>query len=315
LANFHTPLQKMRFPADSEDPFYVGLAGIKIEGGEIDLGMGRLLRPTFAHLMAPFLMAFAPAPPGCPHPAPWKAASGGLGWDIQAEIEIPHISGASLEDRLTLVRTVVSLIRLWACPSTLAPVISTIRFATAATAPDNTAHFLPFEIEPMHMRLKSASGRSLSYQSLEWITNSLPKTIVLVDQHKELDMAIVALDRSQFVREPAQILMSLWAALEAIFSPDKAAELKFRVAARIACYLEPAGAGRLELYNKVRKLYDARSAAAHGSSKSKPEFSLIETYFDLRRALIQIIDRNHFPTHLELEALIFCPEDAQAAEP
>ncbi|PYI92551.1 MAG: hypothetical protein DME97_09545 [Verrucomicrobia bacterium] len=302
----------MRFPADSEDPFYVGLAGINVEEGEVNLGMGVLLRPTFAHLMAPFLLAFAPARQGCAHPAPWKAATGGLGWDIHAEIEIPHISGASLDDRLTFVRTVLALIRLWACPSILAPVVSTIRFATAANAPDNAAHFLPFEVEPMHMRLKSASDCCLSHESLGWITTALPKTVVLVDRHPELDMAMVALDRSQFVREPALILMSLWAALEAIFSPDKAAELKFRVAARIASYLEPAGAGRLELYKKVRKLYDARSAAAHGSSKLKPEFSLIETYSVLRRAFILIIDRNHFPTQQELEALIFSPEDAHA---
>jgi hypothetical protein len=101
--------------------------------------------------------------------------------------------------------------------------------------------------------------------------------------------------------------MSLWAALEAIFSPDKAAEIKFRIALRIACYLESSGQDRLELYNKVRKLYNARSAAAHGNPKWKPDFSLIETYFLLRRVFIAIIDRNQFPTQRELERVVFLP--------
>lgn len=252
-------------------------------------------------------MAFAPAPSGSAHPGPWKAASGGLGWDVQAEIEIPYIPEATFNDRVNFVRTIVALIRLWASPSLTAPVISTIPFSAAAKAPDNAAQFLPFETEPMHMRLKSSSDSCLSRQSLAWIRKVLPKCVLLVDQHPEIDMAIVALDRSQFVREPALILMSLWAALEAIFSPDKAAEIKFRIAVRIACYLASTGQDRLDLYNKVRKLYNARSAAAHGNPKWKPNVSLFETYLLLRGVFIEIVDRNHFPTHHELESLIFVP--------
>jgi hypothetical protein len=295
----------MSFPIHDNDPFFVGLTGIKVESGEIDLGCGASLRSTFAHLMAPFLLAFAPATPGQPHPAPWKAASGSFGWDITAEVTIPPIPDANFDDRLSFVRVLVALLRLWACPSIVAPVVSTIRFTDAASAPDNSAYFLPLEIEPMHMKLKSDSGNLLSSQKLEWLGMGFPKAIVLLDRHPELDTVIAALDRSQFVREPSLILISLWAALETIFSPDKSAELKFRIAARIACYLEHPGPERFELYNKVRKLYDARSAAAHGSSKWKPEFALIETYSLLRRIFIQMIDTTHFPSQKELEAAIF----------
>lgn len=199
----------------------------------------------------------------------------------------------------------VALLRLWASPSIVAPVVSTIRFTEAASAPDNSATFLPLEIEPMHMKLESDSGNLLSSQNVEWLRTGFPKAIVLLDKHPELDTVIAALDRCQFVREPSLILISLWAALETIFSPDKAAELKFRIATRIACYLEAPGLERFDLYNKVRKLYDARSAAAHGSSKWKPEFALIETYSILRRIFIKIIDTNHFPSQKELEAAIF----------
>lgn len=55
-------------------PAYFGLSGIDLEDASIDLGHGVLLTRTYAHLMAPYIMAFAPALPGRPHPGPWKAA-------------------------------------------------------------------------------------------------------------------------------------------------------------------------------------------------------------------------------------------------
>ncbi len=295
----------MDFPSSRPGRFYVGIAGVDVRGEEIQVGCGAMLRPTYAHLMAPYILAFAPAPVGSPHPAPWKNASGGLAIDIVGEIEIPGISDSSLDERLNLARIIIALIRLSAHPDAIAPVVSTIPFAAAAKAPDNTAHFLPLEVEPTHLQLTPKPNRTLSRESLSWVPAAVAKTVVLMDEHPELDMAIVALDRSQFVREPALILISLWAALEAIFSPDKSAELKFRIATRMAYFLETDGSRRFELYNQVRKLYDARSAAAHGSLKQKPQLSLVPTYNLLRRVFIRIIDTNHFPTQAELEQLIF----------
>ena len=37
---------------------YVGLSGFDFEGDAIDLGHGVVLRKTYAHLMAPFIVAF-----------------------------------------------------------------------------------------------------------------------------------------------------------------------------------------------------------------------------------------------------------------
>lgn len=295
----------MTFPLDTRSRFYVGLAGIRVSPQEIDVGCGAILRSTFAHLMAPFVLAFKPPLTGGPHPGPWKNVSGGLALDISGEIEIPRMADTPLSDRLNLARVIVALIRLTAHPQTMAPIVSTTAFAAAADARDNTAYFMPFEVQERHMALTSPVDGALSQESLKWLQTAVPKTVVLMDQHPELDVAVVALDRCQFVREPALILISLWAALEAIFSPDKSSELKFRIAARIACYLEPAGTTRLELYNRVRKLYDARSAAAHGSPKRKPELALVETYNLLRRIVIQIIERNHLPTQPELETAMF----------
>ena len=65
---------------------YVGLSGLELAEDSFDIGEGICLRKTYAHLMAPFMMAFKPAPPGGHHPAPWKAASGGFSFDVNAEL-------------------------------------------------------------------------------------------------------------------------------------------------------------------------------------------------------------------------------------
>lgn len=69
---------------------YAGIAGVKVSIDSFDFGQGITLERTFAHIMAPYIAAFFPAEPGKPHPAPWKAVSGGVGLDVHAE---PHSCG------------------------------------------------------------------------------------------------------------------------------------------------------------------------------------------------------------------------------
>ena len=48
---------------------YIGISGVGCEIGSFDLGHGVSLRTTYAHLMAPFMVAFArPERPGQHHP-------------------------------------------------------------------------------------------------------------------------------------------------------------------------------------------------------------------------------------------------------
>src|SRR3990172_9239218 len=101
---------------------YAGLAGVEFREDEFDFGQGIVLSKTYAHLMAPFLMAFARAEPGRPHPAPWKPASGGFGFDIEAELFVP--GNAKVPDWFDNVNTVwwiAALLRLKANPLLCVP--------------------------------------------------------------------------------------------------------------------------------------------------------------------------------------------------
>jgi hypothetical protein len=98
-------------------------------------------------------------------------------------------------------------------------------------------------------------------------------------------------------------LVSLWGALERLFTREKT-ELRFRVSANMAAYLEPPGLGRVALFRVVRGLYDRRSEAAHGSGDGGDE-SVTQTYTLLRRVLFRMIEEEHVPSREDLEASLF----------
>ena|SRR2546427_9943145 len=90
---------------------YAGLYGLALVPESFDLGHGAVISRTYAHFMAPFMMAFAPAPPRKPHPGPWKAAKGGIYIDITAELFFPAITSIQQLDRMNTVWWIVALMR------------------------------------------------------------------------------------------------------------------------------------------------------------------------------------------------------------
>jgi len=290
----------------SESDIFVGLSGVQLDFDEIELGQGIILRHTYAHLMSPFLMAFAPAPPGKPHPTPWKAAQGGLGFDVSAELFVPQSFNTGNMDNIGVAKVISTLMRLWASPSITLPVVSNISFSTAAEAKDNEAHFMPLEIKARCFQLEAPESTCLTIEDLQWIKDNFVHAIKLIGNHLELRLAVDAFDSGQFIQNPSLAIVSLWAALEALFSPAKTAELRFRISALIASYLEKPGEQRQKLYKKIKELYNKRSEAVHGHPMKNPD-ALFQTFMLLRDVLIRLIGDNHVPSQNELERCLFRP--------
>lgn len=279
---------------------FAGLSGTQLSFDEFELGHGITLRSTYAHLMAPFLMAFAPAPPGKHHPGPWKAAAGGVDHDVVAELHVPaSFVPIHWGDRLRVIRWIVALIRMWAMPSVAVPVISNQSFSAAATAPDHTVQLIPFEVTRRGIAVQAPEDQRLTPESLEWVREHWESGAVLVNEHKEFDLAVQALDQSHFIRDPALAMISVWGALENIFSRGKS-ELRFRVSSFLSAYLEDPGPERRALQRRLARLYDARSKAAHGQGDRRPEL-LVESMEMLRQALIKMINESRVPTNDDLE--------------
>ncbi len=285
-----------------EHDLYGGISGAELSVDNFEMGYGITLSKTYAHLMAPFMMAFSPAPPGKHHPTPWKAASGGFGFDVVAQIHIPkdfYIEEGF--DRLNSIWWFAALLRFKASHILTIPVISTQSF-TLAKEYDGDIQFIPIEIDPQRMQLITNPSILLE-EDLFWVKEHWEQAGKLISMSKEFSILFQTFDQTLFSRNRAMSLLWLWSAIEPIFSPARA-ELRFRISSNIAAYLEPPGANRLSLQKQVAKLYDARSAIAHGTSQNEDE-ALENTYKLHHRILMKIITDNHCPTREDLEAKLF----------
>ena len=288
----------------STDSLYAGIAGVRMSEELFELGHGLVLTRTFAHFMAPFLMAFAPAEKGKPHPGPWSAVSDGIAFDIHVQLYVPaSFDQANFFDRLNTVWWITALLRLRGAFRSHVPVIADRSFADIP-ANWNDARMLPVEVLPRHLAAESALAE-LSNDDLQWLKEVWLPGGRLMDNSATFNDAFQALDGAGGMPTPAVALLAVWGALEHLFSPAKQ-ELRFRVSANIAAYLEPPGTGRLNLHQKIMKLYDARSVVAHGTKLRTPD-AWSQTCALANRVLMKMLANGSAPSKDDLEGELFAP--------
>lgn len=203
----------------NEIDLYAGIAGASVEVESFHFGEEIILSKTFAHLMAPFLMAFAPAEPGKPHPAPWKAAQGGFGFDVLAQLEVPkEFNPPRWFDHLNTVWWFAALLRLRATPLVSVPLIASEPFSKAADI-EHDIQFWPIEAEPRRLILDREPATTVSQSALAWVRDHWREGGLLMHESEEFNLLMQALDQSVFARSVELALLSLWGALEAVFSP------------------------------------------------------------------------------------------------
>lgn len=285
-----------------DENVHAGLAGLELDEASFELGGGICIIKTYAHLMAPFVMAFKPALPGTHHPGPWKAASGGFRFDVSAELLIPANIKEKFGSKIGVARTILFLLRLGVNPAITLPVFSNYPFESLVDVEDNKARLQPFEVQPRHFPLGVVGGKATP-EAVKWVADRWQATHRLKGESADFALAVEAIDNGQFVQSSALTLVSLWGALEALFSPSTS-ELRFRVSALIAAFLEGPGVDRHRLQKEVAKLYDKRSAAAHGKPKHEAA-DLLATFNLLRQILMKIIDDGVVPNRESLDALLF----------
>jgi hypothetical protein len=97
---------------------------------------------------------------------------------------------------------------------------------------------------------------------------------------------------------------SLWAGIESIFGIDK--ELRFRLAALTASFLEPRGDQRITRYKAVKKLYDFRSRVVHGAAARDTELveHIREVRLLLSSLLCRMIESRHAPFGDEWDSVL-----------
>ena len=257
--------------------------------------------------MAPFMMSFYPSTPEKPLATPYKPVLGGVNYDIHAELYIPVDqkigSGINVIDTIIIF---VALLRLKVSPSIKIPIISNTPFSKAKEASDDEVKFIPLEIESRQYALEHNEGRKVNRERFNWIEQHWRTAFKLLKSSKELLLSLQSLDQIQFSKNHSLSLISLWGALEALFSPSRA-ELRFRISSLIAAYMFEPGQMRLDIQKSIAKLYDARSKAVHGDPSNDTE-NLFETFTLLANVFFRIIEEGKVPTKDDLEKCLFCVE-------
>ena len=289
---------------EAQPQCYAGLSNVTYEGDPFDLGAGVTLRSTYAHLFAVPMMAFARAPAGQPHPAPWHAARGGFSYDIEVEIVVPTAKvlpgNLGVEE---VVGLIAGLLRMAEYVSLMVPVLSDLPF-DAVGGSEGKPLLRPHETEARILRAEGEEVARLKTEDLEWVKRVWPRTGEMFRTCSPLRMAFQAADTCTVRGRPASALLMAWGALEELFAPSRA-ELRFRVSAHIAAYLEPIGPTRLLLYKQIADLYNARSKAAHTAQEIEIR-TLIHSFVILRNALVRMIDEGAVPTQADFERILFC---------
>ena len=250
---------------------YAGLSGLTLPVENFDLGHGVSLHRTYAHLTSPCMMAFSPpVEEGGFHPPPWRAARGGFAYDITVELRVPNQSlpgGFEPEETLWWI---LALLRIGYAPFITAPVTIDMPFADASTSAFEPT-ITPFEVEPpLFGVVEERSKTELGH--LAWLQESWVRAAELANRHPKLLTAIKACDGCRVRARTSASLLAAWGAIEQLFAPSTG-ELRFRVAANLATYLEPRGPRRLATYTHHGKEAGAGKHLSRRPLKSKVQFA------------------------------------------
>jgi len=282
--------------AGPSDPNHValfgGICGVPLSVPDFTICDGLLIRQTFAHVMAPYLLAFAPPKKrGAPHPAPWKSARGGLGFDVTVEIMLTENCRPTGFDRINTLWWVLALLRL----ATGAPLRMTVfsNMAFAAVPESSTEPvFWTVEMPPHQLCLVRNPPTAISVAHLEWVRKSLVDGAVLMDT-EHFNRVVQTFDSAIWAHSLGSAIVMVWAAIETLFRPGWW-QITKTLSKCIATYLYPAGGDRDRAYQKVEQLYEARGSAAHNSYVPESE-QLFDSFQIARRCIVKCIDDRLLP--------------------
>ncbi|MEL7065671.1 MAG: hypothetical protein AAFP00_18165, partial [Bacteroidota bacterium] len=218
-------------------PLFAGLTNVIINGESFEIAEGICLESIFAHVMAPYIIAFSPGEAGKPHPGPWKAASGGLGFDVKVQISLGVKARPTNFDRLNTLWWVASLLRLQHSTGIRTPVISDTCFRSAASSTSDPV-FWPIELDKRGIAFDGyESDFVIPNSTLQWIRLNFKPGAELMDDTK-FNLAYRALESAQRASSLAEALILIWSSIEALIRPGSK-NLGHKLSLGVATYLEP----------------------------------------------------------------------------
>ncbi len=268
-----------------------------MEVDEFELEKGLILKATYAHVMAPYLMAFnRPEKIGRPHPASWKNTNGGMGFDINIELSIAKCCNLTNFDRLNTLWWALSLLRLKTGAKINVPVVSNIAFSVIRDS-NEEPNLWVIESPLRQLATKREPPEYISIEDMIWTKKVLVSGSQLMD-NEIFNRAFQTFDQVIWAHSLGSAIVMLWAALETLFRPGRG-QITKSLAKSIAVFLNEAGPERDRTYQKVEKLYGVRGGIVHNTmSPDSNEF--FESASIARQCLIKCLELNQVPVSTDL---------------
>ena len=161
---------------------------------------------------------------------------------------------------------IISAIRVKTLAEFLVPAVADHSWSVIAALDEQQCHGQLLEDVPQARQV--GEPIIVKETDLQWVLNRIIEFGKMLEVPK-VRRAVEALTTHQHLVSTRMMAASLWSGIEALLGIQ--AELRFRLALSIACIVEPRGDQRSLRYRRVKKLYDIRSKAVHGSALSEGE--------------------------------------------
>lgn len=268
---------------------HAGIAGLRVEE-PIEIASGLQLAPTYAHVMAPFIMAFnEPAEPEQGHRGPWKSASGGSAIDIHAEATLDESAKIGIFDRLNSIWFLATLLRLRISTAIRVPVVSDTAFVEVPGGKEPVLWPIEFR-RPIHVALHHCSH--VQRDGIAWIGSNMENGATMM-RGEGFALAFQTLDQAWFAESRGSAMVLLWSAIESLFRP-RDQDITKTLARMIATYLTDDPRARDRRYQEIKALYKVRGEMVH-AARTPAEAPIDATAGIARRAFIRAIEHGEVP--------------------
>lgn len=150
-----------------------------------------------------------------------------------------------------------------------------------------------------HFHGFQATPYKLNADDVIWIKDNFSEARLLLDDER-FKTAVHCLASYRWHSMPRIRMAVLWAGIEGIFGASS--EIRFRISLYIARFLHPTDAiSRKEKFEVIKKLYNSRSSAVHGSRvKDNLAQAVKESAEVLREIILMVIEQRELPNEDKL---------------
>lgn len=265
----------------NEEALFAALSRATLEGPECELLPGLRLRPTYAHVFAPSMLAVAsPSRPSSPHPSPWYALQNDHAAET-AQIQVSLAAGARPLDmpRFAILKLVAAAIRLVSSQPVCLPILANVPFEEARQ-PSGPVHVWRFE-QPLAI---SGQPITLTPSFNEALARFL-SDLTAIRSDPDLERAFILADGLWWLPTPEAQLITIWTVIEMLMRPGRRETTK-SLARAVRAYVGRDRASGDRLYQDVARLYLARGSSVHAGLGATMH-DVRESYMILREILLR----------------------------